>query len=152
MTANGEIIKKPARRVSGPSFQVFLVSFARQQSKQFPCRESLFSSRFEADTQPEPSKSFHAETVAVLPAPSKVQGDWHDPLEPGLHQDVHRNGCPLCPLHPTAYFVQFTSTWSLKHGSVDAMTKCLNEKGSVGERGIDELSCCRATLRHAGIC
>jgi len=34
-----------------------------------------------ADTQLEPSKSFHAETVAVLPAPSKVQGDWHDPLD-----------------------------------------------------------------------
>ena len=29
----------------------------------------------------EPPKSFHEETVTVVPTPSKVQGDWHEPLD-----------------------------------------------------------------------
>jgi len=30
---------------------------------------------------PEPPKSFHAETVVLVPEPVKVQGDWHEPLD-----------------------------------------------------------------------
>jgi len=33
------------------------------------------------DIAPDPPKSFDAETVAILPAPRKIQGDWHEPLD-----------------------------------------------------------------------
>ena len=38
------------------------------------------------DIAPDPPKSFDAETVAILPAPRKIQGDWHEPLESGQHK------------------------------------------------------------------
>lgn len=30
---------------------------------------------------PEPGRSFHAEAVAVKPAPRRAQGTWHEPLD-----------------------------------------------------------------------
>ncbi|CAE7260101.1 mhkB [Symbiodinium natans] len=30
---------------------------------------------------PEPPKDFHAETVAIVPEPVNIQGDWHEPLD-----------------------------------------------------------------------
>ena len=33
---------------------------------------------------PEPPKDFHAETVAIVPEPVNIQGDWHEPLDSQL--------------------------------------------------------------------
>ena len=46
----------------------------------------LASISHKVDIEPDPPKSFDAETVAILPAPRKVQGDWHEPLESGQHK------------------------------------------------------------------